>query len=201
MSDSKVNDDYMKSTWTNGGWVIRWISEDEIEITDGTIYQRCTMSGGDFESFLQAAIAQNTQGDAVAYFAADPAEGDFSIHDTLEAARADAEKILGYAQDAASEDGWADEPPQICYGIVLGKCIEKEGSRRPAPEGSEYNELVDYRLTAPVHAERVVEGMVLVPREPTDAMLENGSQSMEFGNDPREVWLAMLTAAPSPGES
>lgn len=99
-------------------------------------------------------LQSHTQGDAVAYFAADPAEGDFSTHDTLEAARADAEKMLGYAQDAASEEGWTDEPPQICYGIVVGKCVEKEGSRKPAPEGSEYAELVDYRLTAQSHPER-----------------------------------------------
>ncbi|MGN6282132.1 hypothetical protein [Frateuria sp.] len=106
---------------------------------------------------LTAALAQNTQvdGEAVAYFSADPAEGEFNLHKTLAEANAGAESLLESAQDEASDYGWQDEPPQICYGVVLGKCVELEGSRRPAPEGSEFTALVDYRLTQPVHAERV----------------------------------------------
>ena len=99
------------------------------------------------------------------YFAADPADGEFRIHDTLESAKADAKKMLGYAQADAVESGWPDETPQICYGVVLGRCVELEGSRQPAPEGSGYEEVVDFRLesfAAPRAA--VPDGMVLVPR-------------------------------------
>ncbi|MEY2160451.1 MULTISPECIES: hypothetical protein [unclassified Rhodanobacter] len=98
---------------------------------------------------LALALAAQGQGDAVAYFSADPAEGEFSTHKSLAEAVAAAASLLAFAQDVASDDGWADEPPQICYGVVLGRCVEKEGSRRPAPEGSDFSEMVDFRLTEP----------------------------------------------------
>ncbi|KZC32621.1 MULTISPECIES: hypothetical protein [unclassified Rhodanobacter] len=110
------------------------------------------------ESILPAAVTEGVTGSvcepaqdlqAEGYFAADPADGEFTRRNTLEEAVADAERMLAYAQDAASEDGWADESPQICYGIVLGGCVEREGSRRPAPAESEFTELVDYRLATP----------------------------------------------------
>jgi hypothetical protein len=97
----------------------------------------------------RTALATQGQGEAVEYFAADPAGGDFTTYKTLPEAHAAAEVSLGYAQEEADDSGWEDEPPQICYGIVLGGCVEKEGSRRPAPEGSDFSELVDYRLTEP----------------------------------------------------
>lgn len=80
------------------------------------------------------------------YFAADPAMGDFDLHATLADARTNAQRMLDEATDEAADGGWPDEPPQICYGIVIGKCVEREGSRRPAPEGSDFTEIVDYRL-------------------------------------------------------
>lgn len=98
---------------------------------------------------IRAALAAQGQGEAVEYFAADPADGEFTTYKTLPEAHAAAVVSLGYAQEEAFEGGWEDEPPQICYGIVLGGCVEKEGSRRPAPEGSDFSELVDYRLTEP----------------------------------------------------
>lgn len=101
------------------------------------------------ENTVDAAIAAQGQGAGVEYFAADPAGGEFTTYKTLPEARRAAEVSLGYAQDEALEGGWDDEPPQICYGIVLGGCVEKEGSRRPAPEGSDFSEMVDFRLTEP----------------------------------------------------
>lgn len=88
---------------------------------------------------------QNSAGGAAAaltYFAANPAEGEFNTHDTLAAARADADDML----DTQGEEGWMDEPPQICYGLVLAECVEVAGSRRPAPEGSEFTEVVEFEL-------------------------------------------------------
>lgn len=81
----------------------------------------------------------------VAYFAADPANGEFDTFDTLHEAAARADTFLDYADDDAADSGWADEPPQICYGAILGHCVEE--SREPAPEGSEFKEIVSYRLT------------------------------------------------------
>ncbi|WP_051281100.1 hypothetical protein [Rhodanobacter sp. OR92] len=80
------------------------------------------------------------------YFAADPAMGDFNLYATLADARTNAQRMLDEATDEAADGGWPDEPPQICYGTVIGKCVEREGSRRPAPEGSDFTEIVDYRL-------------------------------------------------------
>ncbi|MNW13427.1 hypothetical protein D3C71_2113790 [compost metagenome] len=56
--------------------------------------------------------------------------------------------MLSDAGDDAHESGWTDDPPQICYGVVLGGCIEVAGSRKPAPEGSEFAEHVEFKLQA-----------------------------------------------------
>jgi hypothetical protein len=88
---------------------------------------------------------------AVRYFAADPAEGEFYTYDSLDEAKSKAEQLLEWSSDAAYEDGWADEPPQICYGIVLAGCEEEPGSRKPAPEGSDFTEMVSFRLTEPTY--------------------------------------------------
>ena len=91
---------------------------------------------------------------ASAYFSADPAEGEFRIHDTLEAAREDAEGLLESAGDEAADWGWADDPPQICYGAVLGSCHAT--SRKPAPPGSDFSELVEYALRPCAHGSAIM---------------------------------------------
>lgn len=96
--------------------------------------------------------ASSTAGEAVAYFAADPAVSDFGTYKTLAEARDAAQKLLDYAAEDALEAGWADEPPQVCYGIVLAGCEEIPESRKPAPEGSDFTEVVEYRLTTPPSA-------------------------------------------------
>jgi len=99
---------------------------------------------------ITAALAnqQGVGGQVGTFFAADPALGEFNRHASLEAAKADAQKMFDYASDDAADSGWADDPPQICYGIVLGHCVEVAGSRRPAPEGSDFTELVEFELAA-----------------------------------------------------
>ncbi|WP_282266551.1 hypothetical protein [Stenotrophomonas sp. PS02298] len=87
-------------------------------------------------------------GSDACYFSADPALGEFTTHDTLQAAIDSAESMLSDAGDEAHENGWTDDPPQICYGVVLGECVEVEGSRKPAPEGSEFSEHVEFKLQA-----------------------------------------------------
>lgn len=82
------------------------------------------------------------------YFSADPAFGEFITHTSLQAAIDSAESMLSDAGDDAHESGWTDDPPQICYGVVLGQCVEVEGSRKPAPEGSEFTEHVEFKLQA-----------------------------------------------------
>lgn len=99
---------------------------------------------------IAAALAnqQGVGGQVGTFFAADPALGEFNNHPTLDAARADARKMLDYASDDAADSGWADDPPQICYGVVLGHCVEVTDSRRPAPKGSDFTELVEFELAA-----------------------------------------------------
>lgn len=82
------------------------------------------------------------------YFSADPALGEFITHSSLQAAIDSAESMLSDAGDEAHESGWTDDPPQICYGIVLGQCVEVDGSRKPAPEGGEFTEHVEFKLQA-----------------------------------------------------
>lgn len=93
-------------------------------------------------------IDASPKGGSTRFFSADPAIAEFSTHDTLQAAIDGATSMLSDAADEAHEGGWSDEPPQICYGVVLGACIEIEGSRKPAPEGSDFTEHVEFKLEA-----------------------------------------------------
>lgn len=86
----------------------------------------------------------NTKPESLGYFAADPANGDFERSATLDEARAKAEAMLAAASDDAADSGWCDDPPQICYGAVIGHCVEV--SRAPAPADSEFTEIVEFRL-------------------------------------------------------
>lgn len=86
----------------------------------------------------------------VGYFAADPGCDEFVTFPNLELARQAAAKMLASAEDEAVDTGWADEPPQICFGVLLGHCVEAD--RRPAPAESEFSEIVEFRL---VEADRV----------------------------------------------
>lgn len=88
----------------------------------------------------------STKAESLGYFAADPANGDFERSATLDEARAKAEAMLVAASDDAADSGWADDPPQICYGAVIGHCVE--ASRGPAPADSEFTELVAFQLSA-----------------------------------------------------
>ena len=94
-----------------------------------------------------SASYEDTRSDA-RYFSADPAMGEFATHDTLREAIDGATSMLSDAASEALEGGWTDDPPQICYGVVLGECVEIEGSRKAAPEGSGFAEHVDFKLQA-----------------------------------------------------
>ena len=78
------------------------------------------------------------------YFAADPANGDFDIYNTLAEARHAAQDTLNYAREDACEDGWADDPPQICYGVVLAQCVET--TREVSTENPGFSDRVDFEL-------------------------------------------------------
>lgn len=91
------------------------------------------------------------------YFSIDNGGGWFQRHNTLDEAIAGAQQALEAEADNAADGGWTNEPPQIFYGAILGECMEQEGSMKPAPEGSEFDYLVSFRLTDPAgDAERVV---------------------------------------------
>ena len=73
------------------------------------------------------------------YFSYDPQVG-AKLHKTEAEARAKAEKIFEYEQDAAGVDGeWSDYVDMICYGKVIGRVqvtdtrIDDDGA-----EGVEY---------------------------------------------------------------
>lgn len=80
------------------------------------------------------------------YFAADPANGDFDVYATLDEARKGAEVALDYAREDACDSGWPDDPPQICYGVILGQCVEI--SREASTEGTSFSEIADFELRA-----------------------------------------------------
>lgn len=159
---------------------------------------------------------QPTATAAVCYFAYDGDNGNYEEFDTLPQAIADAQKSLDYAGD----DGWPDGGPSIVYGAVLGKAREVEGSRRERgpDDPSDFDFIVEYELSALAGKQpdpAFPEGMVLVPRRPTEAMIDamegtpfvidgrmEGSTFIrkEF-HDQRYIedsWAAMLAAAQQP---
>jgi hypothetical protein len=100
---------------------------------------------------VYAPKAPTGDGEAVAYFAADPAQGDFEVVDSLAKARDKAQEMLDYASDDAADSGWADDAPQICYGVVVGQCVE---TSRVATPGADFDEIVEFALQATPAAAR-----------------------------------------------
>lgn len=80
---------------------------------------------------------------AQGFFSYDPDGFGIEFHDTEDAARKAADSALEQERDNASE-GWGENVTQICFGVVLGRVTET--SRRPATEGKDYDEEVEYEL-------------------------------------------------------
>jgi hypothetical protein len=88
------------------------------------------------------------------FFAADPSNGEFSEHDSLEKARKEAQDMLDAAGEDAFESGWSDDPPQICYGVIVGGCFEKNRGPMTGKDAERYGmsivepsaEMVDFEL-------------------------------------------------------
>jgi len=76
------------------------------------------------------------------YFCYDHEDG-VSFHDTPEKAEAAAQDALDGDQDLAS-DGWHEEVETICWGRIIEQV--QETKRYPAPEGSDFDEFVEYNL-------------------------------------------------------
>ena len=167
----------------------------------------------DWEYWLEAwntrsdAKASAPEGEAVSvrYFAANPAECEFDTFDTVEQAKAKAEQLLEWAGDAAYEDGWADEPPQICYGIVLAGCEEEPGSRKPAPEGSDFTELVSFRLTESTYTRsnaKAGEVDATYPYESAlSSLIEAVSPELDTGNVLSDAEVAIAAAVQQANEA
>ena len=78
-----------------------------------------------------------------AWFAYDVDDG-FSFHDTEAEARACAESAMDRYRDNAAGQEWDEETEDICWGRVRQRAFVT--SREPAPEGTDYDETVDYGL-------------------------------------------------------
>ena len=99
----------------------------------------------------------------------------------------------GYAQPAPSESS-------IAAGVLSGMFLSLDGHDKAQP-GYEWRkgwndalrQAMDYAQPAPF----IPEGWKLVPIEPTFEMLDKGlDQSFGYVGVAREVWAAMLAAAP-----
>lgn len=79
------------------------------------------------------------------FFSYDPNGEGLVFHKTAEAAQETADQALEGERDMADE-GWAENVGEICWGRVMA--VAKECSNEPAPEGSEFEAIVDYDLEA-----------------------------------------------------
>jgi hypothetical protein len=68
----------------------------------------------------------------------------FQFHDTAEAAKKEAEEALQYYADEAASDGWNEEVESICWGEVK-ECVVMVSCKK-APRGSQFSEIVEYKL-------------------------------------------------------
>jgi hypothetical protein len=107
---------------------------------------------------------------AVRFFAADENNSEYEVFDSVDLARAAAQRMLDSASDDAADYGWTDEPPAIYYGIVLGACVESY--RGPAPEGSDFSEIVNYRLADIGETERAAIAALRQPSVIDDELIE-----------------------------
>lgn len=134
---------------------------------------------------LAALLSSRQEVAPVAYFAADPANGEFDRYESLEEARERAEQFLDFADDDAADSGWADDPPQICYGVIVGHCVEE--SRKPAPTGSDFTEIVNFRLESSASTGQTSDAMDAVV---TDAMVMAAldAQPLIDENESWRIW-------------
>lgn len=128
-------------------------------------------------------------------------------HDTAEAAQSEAQSIIDmYREEAA--DGWPEEVDSVCWGMILGKAVERPVKDAPFMGGIAGSDMepVDYvlepvaapALEAPA-APAVPAGFALVPIEPTQQMLDAGRWSGAGSVSSQEVWDRMLaTVTPPP---
>lgn len=54
---------------------------------------------------------------------------------------------------------------------------------------------LSWRMWQAAKAQAIPEGFVLVPKEPTESMIEAGNDANECGSWPHEIYAAMLEAA------
>ena len=48
----------------------------------------------------------------------------FNKHDTLEAAKADAQNVIDMLREEAGTDEWPGAVDSVCYGVIVGKSTE-----------------------------------------------------------------------------
>lgn len=76
------------------------------------------------------------------YFSVD-LEGGINRHETADDAKGACEEQLDHARDEAVE-GWPEETDELCWGVVIEDAHVV--SRKRAPEGSEFEDIVEYAL-------------------------------------------------------
>lgn len=123
------------------------------------------------------------------YFASDRLREEFKTFGTMEDAKAEAEYMLDLAGDDACENGWEEGVPSINYGIVLGVCVEIH--RGPAPEGSDYDEHVEYALQD-LHPPRHTDAVDVIA---ISHVISEMSETNEAPDVIIEGWREQLTRA------
>lgn len=85
--------------------------------------------------------------------------GGFTWHDSIDAAKAEAESALDSERENAADDGWMeDDATSICYGEIKGQVVEtarmpwhehlaQQGTaEEDMPERMRFDEFVDFDL-------------------------------------------------------
>lgn len=117
-------------------------------------------------------------------------------HDTAEAAQNEAQSIIDMHREEAA-DGWPEEVDSVCWGVILGKAVERPVKDAPFMAGILGSDMepVDYVL------EPVAAPALEAPAAPDSdlalivAALEHGQPQMAHYAEPRERHALALAAA------
>ena len=85
------------------------------------------------------------------FFAMDD-DGDFEFFDTAKEAADCAADALAACRDNSVDYGWCGDVENVMWGRILQRAVEVR--REDAPEGSEFDEIIDYGLRPEINLEK-----------------------------------------------